>query len=279
MARAGRGLAVAVVAGLLAVVPMSASGQCCGDCNVDGAVSIDELLKAVNRALVGCADDGVCQMGECPRELAACQADLADCQAHVAPPRLPASGQITAFGPGSDGDVRAGAPLTYTDNGDGTVTDGNTGLIWEKKDRAGGIHDVDKRVSWGTTAEPFSMNGTIVTDFLATLNTPPCFAGNCAWRIPNIRELQSLVDYEIVPASGPVVDAAFNTNCVADCAADGSGDPRCSCSAAFVYWSSTTGRGVPMNAWVVDFDSGLVAFFLKSFAGAVRAVRDGRSGS
>ena len=275
-ARAGRALAVAALAGVLAIVPVAARGQCCGDCNVDGAVSIDELVKAVTRALAGCADDGVCRLDDCATQLATCQGDLAECRAHPAPQRLPASGQTTAFGPGSDGDVRAGAPLAYTDNGDGTITDDNTGLIWEKKDHGGGVHDVDKRFSWGANTEPFAMDGTIVSEFLATLNTPPCFAGSCDWRIPNIKELQTLVDYENLPASGPVIDAAFNANCVAGCTADGNGAPVCSCSASFVYWSSTTGRGVPMDAWIVDFDSGIVAFLLKNLDGAVRAVRERR---
>ncbi len=55
---------------------------------------------------------------------------------------FPATGQTTAYpanknGNGGavvpdDGTVRAGAALRYKDNGNGTITDENTGLIWEK---------------------------------------------------------------------------------------------------------------------------------------------------
>lgn len=273
MKRAAVRIAGVALAALLGIGPAPALGQCCGDCNGDGAIAIDELVKAVNRALTNCVDDGIC--GSCSQQLAACQADLADCRAQAGGQRFPASGQTTAFGPGSDGVLRAGAGLSYTDNGDGTITDANTGLMWEKKDHSGGIHDVDTRFSWGLTSDPFTMSGTIVTQFLAALNTPPCFAGHCDWRIPNTRELPSIVDYEVLPSSGPTVDPAFNTNCVAGCTADGTGGAMCSCTANFVYWSSSTARGVPSNAWVVDFDSGLVAFFMKSFEADARAVRGG----
>ena len=40
---------------------------------------------------------------------------------------------IPCAGTGQDGDIQAGATLSYTDNGDGTITDNNTGLMWEKK--------------------------------------------------------------------------------------------------------------------------------------------------
>ena len=56
---------------------------------------------------------------------------------------FPATGQTTAYradtltrqgAPVPDnGTVRAGAPLRFTDNWDGTITDNNTGLMWEKK--------------------------------------------------------------------------------------------------------------------------------------------------
>jgi hypothetical protein len=36
----------------------------------------------------------------------------------------------------------------FVDNGDGTMTDKVTGLMWEKKDDAGGLHDVDNKYPW-----------------------------------------------------------------------------------------------------------------------------------
>jgi len=40
--------------------PVRAVGQCCGDCNADGRVTVDELVGVVDRALRGCSDDGIC---------------------------------------------------------------------------------------------------------------------------------------------------------------------------------------------------------------------------
>jgi hypothetical protein len=39
-------------------------------------------------------------------------------------------------------------PPRFVDNGDGTVTDGDTGLTWEKKGTEGGIHHVTHRYTW-----------------------------------------------------------------------------------------------------------------------------------
>jgi hypothetical protein len=242
------------IAGVLAftlAARTAAAQPCPGDLNCDQHVTIDEIVTAVNSAL-----------NECPAG--------ASCGA-----RLPASGQTTSYGPGSDGAVRAGTALSYTDNGDGTITDNNTGLMWEKKDASGGIHDQDNSYTWGMTVQSNAMDGTMVTEFLATLNRAPCFAGHCDWRIPNVKELLSIVDYEM-PYPGPVVDTAFNTNCVAGCAVDGNGGPMCSCTVAGSYWSSTTFRTIEANAWAVFFGSGDVASANKALTRyAVRAVRGG----
>lgn len=57
--------------------------------------------------------------------------------------QFPASGQTTSSWEGDDGELQAGATLSYSDNGDGTITDNNTGLQWEKKSDDDSIHDVD----------------------------------------------------------------------------------------------------------------------------------------
>src|SRR5437899_1127498 len=62
---------------------------------------------------------GVCTANVCAPRTTKCQA-------------FPATGQTTSFHAGDDGATQAGAPLSYTDNGDGTITDENTGLMWEK---------------------------------------------------------------------------------------------------------------------------------------------------
>jgi hypothetical protein len=64
------------------------------------------------------------------------------------------TGQTTAYGTGSDGDLQKGTARSYTDNGDGTITDNVTGLMWEKKSDDGGIHDKDNMYTWGMTSSP-----------------------------------------------------------------------------------------------------------------------------
>jgi len=55
-------VAVAITGAALAAMlgTRSTGAQCCGDCNGDGAVTINELVTSVNRALTNCSDDGIC---------------------------------------------------------------------------------------------------------------------------------------------------------------------------------------------------------------------------
>jgi hypothetical protein len=183
------------------------------------------------------------------------------------------TGESTPFGPGSDGDLQYGAARSYTDNGDGTITDNSTGLMWEKKTQDGSIHSAWATYSWsgpslGTTN---IMDGSITSTFLATLNGGSGFAGHTDWRIPNRVELESLLNLQNYY---PAVDSVFDTNCEADCTV-----MTCSCTQSVAYWSSTTTAPVfnptSPGAWTVDFSQGFTAYSAKPTNQAVRAVRGG----
>ena len=189
---------------------------------------------------------------------------------------LPATGQTTAFGAGSDGAIQAGCARSFTDNGDGTITDNCTDLMWEKKDDSGGLHDVDNTYTWSGASNGSTniMDGTI-QDFIDQLNDvagggASCFAGYCDWRVPNRNELATLVDNEL-PA-GPTINTAFN-QCPAACS--DVTDPACSCTSSSAYWSATTYAPGPSLAWGVVFVNGGTDYYIKGNGTHVRAVRSG----
>ena len=178
------------------------------------------------------------------------------------------TGQGTTYG--AAGDTTAGLSRMYNDLGNGVIKDQRTGLFWEKKSDDGSIHDWDNAYSW-STGSPWNFDGTAATVFLATLNTVPCFAGFCDWRLPTIDELSGRSDGGI--ATGGIVDLT-----VPGCTGGGSprinaifGPTRCS-----YYWSSAeTISSGPNVAWSVDFYNGNVVIYGKTYDIFVRAVRSG----
>ncbi len=157
--------------------------------------------------------------------------------------------------------------LRFVDNGDGTVTDNQTGLQWEKKDGADGVenyadpHDVDNSYEWSNTGS--AANGSAFTDFLSRLNActsadgsmvTAVFAGHCDWRLPTIAELQTI---SFACGSGTCIAPIF-----------GPTEP-------FAYWSSTTDAGNSNSAWGVDFGFGALVSDAKGDFLFVRAVRGG----
>ena len=206
-------------------------------------------------------------------------AECADLAAYLSESNslFPASGQTTAYQADKDdgivgevavpddGTVQAGALLSYTDNGDGTITDNNTLLMWEKKDLSGGLHDRDNTFRWSGDGSQET-----IRDWLDDVNAEggTGFAGFNDWRIPNVKELASIVDYE---RTNPSIDPVFNTDCTAACTL-----PNCSCTAASNYWMSTTAAINPaVAAWNVDFNLGNVGDGGKTVNDRVRAVRGG----
>ena len=56
-----RASVVIMGAALVAILTaQNAAAQCCGDCNGDNEVTVNEIITGVNRALTGCQDDGIC---------------------------------------------------------------------------------------------------------------------------------------------------------------------------------------------------------------------------
>jgi len=78
----------------------------------------------------------------------------------------------------------------FTDNGDGTVTDNLTGLVWLKDANCIQTEypafDADGAVTWQTAL-----------DFVSAINAgtfPACGASQTGWRLPNTNELRSIVE-------------------------------------------------------------------------------------
>ena len=173
--------------------------------------------------------------------------------------------------------------LRFADNGDGTVTDHQTCLQWEKKDNLDGSvnlldpHDADNIYTWSSTGT--AADGTAFTDLLSRLNSSCVsttagstvtggFAGHCDWRVPNLKELESIVNLE---NSAPAVSPAFDNNCTSPCTV-----LTCSCTQSSAYWSSSNNAVFPQDAWAVSFQDGSVpASVSKVNSFVARAVRGG----
>jgi hypothetical protein len=165
----------------------------------------------------------------------------------------------------------------YVNNGDGTLTDNKTGLMWELATGTVGappttdVKDVNKTYTWsssGTTAD-----GTLYTVFLATLNSDvldsyvngnvssgisTCFANHCDWRIPLLAELQSILLAPYPCGTSPCIDPAFGP------------------TQAGLYRSSSSVISDARNGWLVGFDDASVGTSFKTFGGFARAVRSAR---
>lgn len=176
------------------------------------------------------------------------------------------TGQTAGFN--APGASSAGVSRMYLDLGNGVIKDQRTGLFWEKKGSSGGIHDQAGTASWSQW-QPWGANGSAFKEFLAGLNTPPCFAGFCDWRLPTVLELQTLVDFG---RQYPAVPDAFNSDCMPGCSAIN----ECSCTTwNGSYWTATTDVSDASRAWNVNFATGWTSSYIKVAGSAVRAVRGG----
>lgn len=269
----------ATVAAALAGGPLP---DCPGDvalCESDLTTCTDDLgtcssaLAPCLTDLPACQDDlatAQADLTTCTGDLATCTDDLADCEGGSGgggAQRLQ-TGQfecwnadgvvIPCAGTGHDGQFQAGVARAYVDNGNGTITDTSTGLMWEKLSNDGSVHDKDNRYTWANA----------VAVKIATLNAE-AFGGFTNWRLPNINELSSILDYN---RSFPGVNPVFNApSCPTGCTV-----LTCSCIMSnFDSWSSTTHLITPANALTVSFSGGLTNARAKTGNNYVRAVRGG----
>lgn len=98
--------------------------------------------------------------------------------------RTPKTGETTSYGTGSDGALQKGVAWPsprFKDNGDGTVTDRLTGLIWLRNANCFGAETWTSALS---SANNLASGSCGLKD--------SSIAGN--WRLPTVNELQSLVN-------------------------------------------------------------------------------------
>ena len=157
---------------------------------------------------------------------------------------------IDCAGTGQDGEYQAGVSVDprFTDNLDGTVTDNLTGLIWlhdpncfGKRSWSNALSDANTLASDSDSCNPDLTDGSVAGD----------------WRLPNVKELQSLIDFgQYFPALPP-------------------GHPFSGVQSNY-YWSSTTDADNPSDAWFVYLVNGYVTNYDKGPFGYVWPVRGGQ---
>jgi hypothetical protein len=161
---------------------------------------------------------------------------------------------IDCAGSGQDGEFQAGASHSFVDNGDGTITDQVTGLMWEKNSGDGSINDATNRY---TAADAVAVK-------IATLNSQT-FAGHDDWRVPNRNELVTLVNFGTV---SPATYQEFAENCAPGCTVT-----ECNCTGDTLYWTSTTSFSSTNHLVYINFSAGDFAVQQKTEQARVRAVR------
>ena len=102
----------------------------------------------------------------------------------------------------------------FTANGDGTVTDSSTGLQWSRDDSGVGL-DWEDALAW------------------VQEKNAEAYLGHNDWRLPNVKELQGIVDYSRAPAAtgSAALDPVFGITAITNEA----GEPDYP-----AFWSGTT---------------------------------------
>jgi hypothetical protein len=157
------------------------------------------------------------------------------------------TGQTTWYATGDDGDLEMGvawpSPRFITGT-IGVVTDTLTGLIWLEDAKCFGTRTWEQAVAEANalkTGECGLSDGSVEGD----------------WRLPSVRELESLIDYGVdapaLPDGHPFTDVQTNN-----------------------YWSSTTHADATSDSWVVSVYHGYVTSAYRPNKLSVWPVRGGQ---
>jgi len=171
---------------------------------------------------------------------------------------VPKTGQTQSYATGDDGDLEkgvAGPTPRFADNGNGTVTDHLTGLVWLKDENCERFYLGDaKAVNPRTWSEAVDSANRLANGYCGLTDNSK--AGD--WRLPNRKELDSLIDLgQYEPALPP--DCPLKVSALAD-----------------YYWSATSRALLASDAWAVSFRYGYDDIVGKSGSLSVRAVRGGQ---
>ncbi len=151
--------------------------------------------------------------------------------------------EIACAGTGQDREIRAGVPWPnprFTVSGD-CVMDNLTGLMWPKNGNLAGGY-----MTWNSAID-YANNLTL--------------CGYSDWRLPNVNELESLVNADVSNTATWLNTQGFYN------VLSGS------------YWSSTTGADSTDDSWVVAIWSGYVEYYYKGGVFYVWPVRSGQTGT
>jgi hypothetical protein len=126
----------------------------------------------------------------------------------------------------------APAPVAYTDNGDGTVTDARTGLMWDQCTWGLSGTTPGSQCTVGSASSQFWQQTLGISVTANAMNGGTGYKGHHDWRVPNKNELMSIAD----PTQTPAIDSTVFPNTI-----------------EAWYWTSTTYFPSQNSAWIIDF--------------------------
>ncbi|OQX04353.1 MAG: hypothetical protein BWK73_36495 [Thiothrix lacustris] len=151
----------------------------------------------------------------------------------------------------------------FTDRGD-TVSDNKTGLMWKKCTEGQTWGMLVTTNTYGCIGDPAKYKWKSALELAQSTNSSGGFAGYVDWRVPNMSELISIVEYQCV---GPALNLAVFPN-----------SPRYKGDGYWpLYWSSSQlATGTSQVALGLDTNGGDFGQDSKNAYHHVRLVRDSK---